>query len=285
MDFKKIAGLLMIEQTTFALPYAYMGLLFAGGGSPGQWILVTIALAAARTGGMSFNRVLDAEVDAKNPRTAERHIPAGTVSPTFVWGMGLVSCLVLIIASFFLNRLVFILSFPAVGLLYTYSLFKRFSATSHFYLGIVEAAAPVGGYLAVTGKFDFLTFVPGAAILFWIAGIDILYAVQDIDFDRREGLYSIPARLGRKKSVILSMVCYALSVIALIAAGYMAGMNNVYWSGVLAAAFLFARQQFLAQGGSEPYEERMKKVFALNRYISPVIFFAALIDVLMRTYW
>ncbi|HSA13830.1 MAG TPA: 4-hydroxybenzoate octaprenyltransferase [Spirochaetota bacterium] len=284
MDFKKFSQLVMIEQTTFALPFAYIGILFAGGGKLTDWLWCTIALVAARTAGMSFNRVLDARIDAKNPRTADRLLPRGEVQARDVWAIAIASSLVLVFSAWMLNTLVFYLSFVAVGLLYTYSLFKRFSPSSHFYLGAIEAAAPVGGYLAVTGKFEVMTFVPGAAILFWIAGIDILYAVQDIEFDRKEGLHSIPARIGRERSLALSVVCYGLAFSSLVLAGWGGGMTTMYWASLVVVAYLFVRQQMLARDTKHPFEEQMKLVFSLNKYVSPAIFIGALLDVFIRWY-
>jgi 4-hydroxybenzoate polyprenyltransferase len=284
MDFKKFSQLIMIEQTTFALPFAYIGILFAGGGTVTDWIWCTVALVAARTAGMTFNRVLDADIDAKNPRTANRLLPRDEVSRFSVWVLAAGSSLLLILSARMLNDLVFYLSFAAVAMLFTYSLFKRFSPSSHFYLGLVEAAAPVGGYLAVSGRFELLAFAPGAAILFWIAGLDILYAAQDMDFDRKEGLHSIPARMGRERSLALSAVCYGLAVSSLVLAGLGGGMTTLYWASLVVVAFLLARQQMLARDRGNPYEEQMKQVFSLNKYVSPAIFIGALLDVLVRLY-
>ena len=182
----------MVEQTLFALPFALIGVLFAGGGTFMNWIWAITALVAARTAGMSFNRVIDADIDARNPRTSDRLIPKGEVQPSTVWLTAIISCLVLIGVSYLLNPLCFKLSFVAVLLLFTYSYFKRFSASSHFYLGFVEAAVPIGGYLAVTGEFSLVPFVLGFAILTWIAGLDIVYALQDKTFDEKEKLHSFP---------------------------------------------------------------------------------------------
>jgi len=272
----------MIEQTLFALPFAYMGILFAGGGTPAQWLWATLALFGARTAGMSFNRVLDARIDAKNPRTAGRHIPAGELSVVSVWLMALMACAVLVGSSYMLNRLCFYLSFVAVALLFTYSFFKRFSASSHFYLGFVEAAAPVGGYLAVTGAFAPMAFMPGMAIMFWIAGLDILYAMQDMDHDRQEGLFSIPARYGREKALVLSGASYVLALASLTGAGIMAGLGLMYWTAVSAVAFIFFRQQALARTEGQELQASVLQIFSLNRFISPVIFIGMFMDAMFR---
>ncbi|MCP4130058.1 MAG: 4-hydroxybenzoate octaprenyltransferase [bacterium] len=283
MELGRFGKLVMIEQTLFALPFAYIGILFAGGGSPMEWLWATAALFGARTAGMSFNRVLDAEIDAENPRTENRLIPRGEVSKASVWGLAFISSLLLIGAAYMLNMLCFYLSFAAIVLLFTYSFFKRFSSGSHFYLGFVEAAAPIGGYLAVKPEFTYFTFIPGIAIMFWIAGLDILYSVQDMSHDKKEGLFSIPSRFGKSKALLISSTSYLLSLAALFAAGYIVKMGAVYWVSIGAVAVIFMRQQSLAYGGKEEYETRVIEVFRLNRFVSPVICIGALIDYLTRT--
>ncbi|MEK7722422.1 MAG: 4-hydroxybenzoate octaprenyltransferase [Elusimicrobiota bacterium] len=280
MDFKKAAGLLLPEQTLFTLPFAYLGVLFARGYDARTWLLVTAALVAARTAGMAFNRAIDARIDAANPRTKDRAIPKGEVKISEALGLAVVSCLTLIAASFFLNTLCFYLSFAAVLLLAGYSYLKRFSAVSHFCLGLTEAAAPIGGYLAVTGKPDVLSLTLGGAVLLWIAGLDIIYALQDKDFDRQAGLYSIPAAYGEKKALAVSGICYSLSFSAMIAAGIIARMSFPYWTALICVAAFFAYQQKAAR--SADLGTAMLKIFRVNMYVSPALFAGALIDSLLR---
>ncbi len=277
MDFKKFSELIMIEQTLFALPFALIGLVFAGGTGWGTWLWTIVALAAARTAGMSFNRVIDADIDAENPRTKGRLVPRGEIKRSTVWIQAVAASLVLIGASFMLNRLCFYLSFAAVGLLFTYSYFKRFSSSSHFYLGFVEAAAPIGGYLAVTGRLDPLPFVLGAAIMLWIAGLDIVYAIQDTDFDARKGLHSLPVRLGRGRSLAASAVCYVLSLGAMTAAGLLAMMKMPYWLALGSVAVIFSYQQILAHQDDIP--DAMKKFFRVNMLISPLLLTGSFVSV------
>jgi 4-hydroxybenzoate polyprenyltransferase len=277
MDFKKFSELLMIEQTFFALPFALLGVLFAGGGSFRVWFFVIIAMVAARTAGMSFNRVIDAGIDAKNPRTRDRLIPKGEVRPKTVWLTAIISSFVLVAASFMLNRICFYLSFPAVFLLFTYSYFKRFSASSHFYLGFVEAVAPIGGYLAVTGKFTQVPFVLGLVILTWIAGLDIVYALQDMEFDAEEDLHSIPVRLGKETALLISAACYAVSISAMTYAGLITHKNGYYWVAVVSVSLIFLYQQRLAR--RQDITEAVKIFFKVNMYISPILFLGTLTDV------
>lgn len=280
MDFKQFSRLIMIEQTLFALPFALLGVLFAGGGTFMTWFWVIIALAAARTAGMSFNRVIDAEIDARNPRTSDRLIPKGGVQPVVVWLTAIFSSLILIGASFMLNKLCFYLSFPAVFMLFTYSYFKRFSASSHFYLGFIEAAAPIGGYIAVTGEFTLVPFIVGFVIMTWIAGLDIVYALQDMDFDVKENLHSIPACMGKKKALITSTICYISSIGAMIYAGLLTHKEIPYWLATLCIGIIFFYQQKLAR--SENIALAIKDFFKINMYISPILFFGTLIDVFLR---
>jgi 4-hydroxybenzoate polyprenyltransferase len=277
MDFKTFGRLILIEQTLFALPFAYLGILFAGKAPLLIWIWVTIALAAARTAGMSFNRIIDVDIDAKNPRTKDRLLPQGKVSKLSVWIIAIASSLVLIGSSFMLNWLCFYLSFAAVILLFTYSYFKRFSSSSHFYLGFVEAAAPVGGYLAVTGSFGILPFILGVVIMTWIAGLDIVYALQDVEFDRSEKLHSLPSSIGRNRALIISACCYILSITGLVLAGISAGRNFPYWIAVVLTALIFSYQQKLAH--SSDVTNSVKKFFKANMFISPVLLIGTFIDV------
>ena len=279
MDFSQFSRLIMIEQTLFALPFALLGVLFAGGGTIMTWFWVIIAMAAARTAGMSFNRAIDAKIDAKNPRTSDRLIPKGDVQPAVAWLIAVVSSLVLIVASLMLNRLCFYLSFPAVFMLFTYSYFKRFSASSHFYLGFIEAAAPVGGYIAVTGKITLIPFVLGFIIMTWIAGLDIVYALQDIDFDTKESLHSIPVRMGKKKALATSAICYLVSISAMIYAGVLTRKEIPYWIAILCIGIIFFYQQKLAR--SENIALAIKDFFKINIYISPILFFGTLVDVFL----
>ena len=276
MDFKKFSKLIMIEQTLFALPFALIGVLFAGGGTAMTWFWVIVALTAARTAGMSFNRVIDAEIDAKNPRTSHRPVPKGEVQPAVVWITACLSSFLLIGASFMLNRLCFYLSFPAVLMLFTYSYFKRFSASSHFYLGLVEAAAPIGGYIAVTGEFTRVPFVLGFIIMAWIAGLDIVYAIQDMEFDVKENLHSMPVRLGKKRALVISAACYLVSISAMIYAGFLTHKTVPYWTAVVLVGIIFFYQQRLAR--NKNITLAIRNFFKANIYISLILFFGTLTD-------
>ena len=233
MNFKQFGRLILIEQTLFTLPFAYLGILFAGRALLLTWVLATIALAAARTAGMSFNRVIDAKIDAKNPRTKDRLVPQGVVSGKTVWIVAIISSLILVASSYFLNDLCFYLSFAAIVLLFTYSFFKRFSASSHFYFRIRGSDGTDRRILCSNRQGRILPFILGITIMAWISGLDIVYALQDVDFDKSEKLHSVPISLGRDKALVLSACCYIISIVSLAYAGFMTGrgfyvLDSVY---------------------------------------------------------
>ncbi len=269
MDFRKLSQLVMIEQTLFALPFAYLGVLFAGGGEVIDWVWVTLALVAGRTAGMAFNRVIDARIDSMNPRTRERLVPRGEIRKQTVWVLAIGASLLLVASSYMLNTLCFYLSFVAILMLFTYSYFKRFSSSSHFYLGLVEAGAPIGGYLAVTGEFDLTAILLGFVIMMWIAGLDILYALQDMDFDAREKLHSIPATLGKEGALAASAGCYAFAVLTLVILGIRAEMPAPYWLGVGGATVVLTYQQVLAR--RRQLVQAIGQVFHVNMYVSSML--------------
>jgi len=224
--------------------------------------------------------VIDAAIDAKNPRTQNRLLPKGEVDAGMVWLIAMVSSLVLIFSSLMLNRLCFYLSFAAVAMLFTYSYFKRFSASSHFYLGAVEAAAPIGGYLAVTGELTLIPFILGMVILMWIAGLDIIYAVQDREFDIREKLHSIPARMGEKRAITISLACYGVAMIALTTAGILTHKTLPYWVAVICIGGIFAYQQKIVRQGI--VAGTIKKFFQINLYVSPILFIGTFMDLFLK---
>jgi len=271
MGFKNFFDIIRIEQTLFSLPFAYIGIVLGGGAPLNIWLWVSVALFAARTAGMCFNRAIDAEFDAMNPRTADRHIPAGIVDKKAVLIIAICSSCLLVFSAWMINMLCFYLSFLAVFILVTYSFLKRFTVATHFYLGLIEAAAPIGGYFAATGYFGWFPLIPGTAIMFWISGFDILYATQDESFDKKVGLHSIPAKLGRTKALIVSIICYVLAMAALIFMGYFWLADKFYYVMLLLVATVFVLQQFIIwQKGDNP--KVLKYLFRLNKFVAPLIF-------------
>lgn len=194
--------------------------------------LVILCMVFARSAAMAFNRYLDRAYDAKNPRTAVREIPAGVISANNALWFTIVSCVLFMATSFFINRICFYLSPVALAVVLGYSYTKRFTALCHLVLGIGLSLAPIGAYLAVTGAFALLPILFSLAVIFWVSGFDIIYALQDEEFDRSQDLYSMPAWLGKAKALRVSEVLHLLSAAAIVAAGWYGAFGWLYWIGV-----------------------------------------------------
>lgn len=252
---KNYLSLVKFSHTIFAMPFAMIG-FFLGIFSVGQWninstigwgsdltnpvfseklikfILVVLCMVTARSAAMAFNRYLDKNFDAKNPRTAIREIPAGIISANHALIFVIFNCAAFIIFTSFINKVCFFLSPVALFIILFYSYTKRFTPLCHLVLGLGLSLAPIGAYLAVTGKFDILPVLFSFAVLFWVSGFDIIYALQDVDFDLSQNLYSIPSVLGRQKALRVSEVLHVFSASLVIAAGLIAGFGWLYWVGV-----------------------------------------------------
>lgn len=229
------ADLVKFEHTIFALPLAYVGMFLAAGGWPtwGKFVWITVAMVGARTAAMSLNRLVDAAVDAVNPRTATRHIPMGTVGRVEATVLAVASLAVLGVAAWQLNPLCLQLFPLVVVTLVLYSYTKRFTWTCHFWLGFADGWAPFGAFIAVTGVIEPLAWLLMAIVTLWIGGFDVLYATQDLDFDRRHGIHSIPARFGLAAALKVARLMH-LGVVALIgitgwAAGLIGPTNPLIW--------------------------------------------------------
>lgn len=198
-----------------------------------KFVLVLICMITARSAAMAFNRYLDRKWDAINPRTAIREIPKGIITPKKALLFTLISCLIFIAATFFINPICFYLSPLALTVVLGYSYTKRFTPLCHLVLGLGLSLAPIGAYLAVTGVFHWLPILFSLAVIFWVSGFDIIYALQDEEFDRSNQLYSIPAWLGRATALRVSEVLHLFSAAAVVAAGRLGGFGLLYWVGVL----------------------------------------------------
>jgi 4-hydroxybenzoate polyprenyltransferase len=190
-------------------------------------------MVTARSAAMAFNRYLDKSFDAKNPRTAIREIPAGIISANSALIFVIVNCIVFIISTWFINKICFFLSPVALFVILFYSYTKRFTALCHLVLGLGLSLAPIGAYLAVTGRFDVLPVLFSFAVLFWVSGFDIIYALQDVDFDLSQNLYSIPSVLGKAKALRVSELLHVLSAGLVISAGFIGSFGLLYWAGVI----------------------------------------------------
>ena len=248
---KTFFELIKFEHTVFALPFAYMGMMLARRVWPpfGVFFWVTLAMVGARTAGMALNRVIDVKIDARNPRTSHRATVTGEIPVPNALAFAAASILIFFIAAWQLNPLCLRFSPFALVLLCTYHYVKRFSFLCHFVLGLVLAIAPVGGWLAVTGVFSWLPVVLAAAVLFWTAGFDILYSLQDIDFDKTYGLHSVPVAFGQKAALQVSVYCHVATVVFLAIFGLWDGLGILYWIGAgLVAGLLWFEHSLVADG-------------------------------------
>ena len=246
-------SLIKFSHTIFAMPFALIGFFLAimprvlylnrfnEGGIvrvyktfPFKTLLcIILCMVFARSAAMAFNRYLDRKWDALNPRTAIREIPKGIITPKNALLFTLVSCALFLVTCFFINRICFYLSPVALAVVLGYSYTKRFTPLCHLILGLGLSLAPIGAYLAVTGVFHWLPILFSFAVLFWVSGFDIIYALQDVEFDQSQNLYSLPAWLGKEKALHVSELLHLLSAVAVIAAGVLGKFGWLYWTGVL----------------------------------------------------
>lgn len=240
-------GMIRFSHTVFALPFAVMGALLAAGGMPAVgtlwWILV--AMVGARSGAMGMNRIADRHFDAQNPRTRERALPQGKISPRAAAAFVAGSFLVFLVAAWMLNPLCFALAPLAIAIVCGYSYTKRFTTGSHLVLGLALALAPIGAWIAVTGSVGVPALILGASVLFWVAGFDILYAFMDIEFDRRVGLLSIPARFGVANGLLVAGLFHGLTIVLLAVLMPALDLGPVYGIGLGCAAGLLLYEHLL----------------------------------------
>jgi len=228
------------EHTVFALPFAYVSMVLAADGWPGGRVLlwVTLAMVGARTLAMTVNRLADRWIDARNPRTRARHLPAGLLTPGVMLAAAVLAGALLLVSAWMLNPLCLALSPLAALFLVGYSYTKRFTWLSHWILGFTDGIAAAGGWIAVRGAFEAPAFVLWFALTVWIAGFDLLYACLDVDVDRAQGLHSVPARFGVRAALRTARVCHVLTVAAFAGLGALMGLGLPYWAGVLVVAGL-----------------------------------------------
>lgn len=256
---KKYLSLVKFSHTIFALPFAMIGFVVGvralhGNNSMLVWkqsdginttalvsyenimlrkfILVLLCMVTARSAAMAFNRYLDRSFDAKNPRTAIREIPAGIISPNSALRFVILNCLLFVTATYFINSICFYLSPVALFVILFYSYTKRFTPLCHLVLGLGLSLAPIGAYLAVTDHFAVLPILFSFAVIFWVSGFDVIYALQDVEFDQSQQLYSIPSVLGKAKALRVSELLHVLSAACVIVAGFYGGFHVVYWIGI-----------------------------------------------------
>ncbi|RZJ75094.1 MAG: 4-hydroxybenzoate octaprenyltransferase [Flavobacterium sp.] len=282
---KKYFSLVLFAHSVFALPFALIG-FFLGVTStenPFNWllfVLVLLCMVFARNAAMAFNRYLDRNIDAKNPRTLTRDIPAGKVSATEALTFVIVNCVLFIIATAFINKMCLYLSPIALFVVLFYSYTKRFTALCHLVLGLGLALAPIGAYIAVTGVFHIVPLCYSFAVLFWVSGFDIIYALQDEDFDREQKLHSIPAALGIKNALRLSVLLHIFSALCVILPLFFAPFSWVYYIGVAFFCAMLIYQHLLVKPNDI---SKVDRAFATTNGYASVIFAACfLLDTYLR---
>jgi len=260
------------EHSVFALPFAYVGMLLAARGLPQWWqvIWITAAMVCARTMAMAANRLIDRHLDRMNPRTAQRHLPTGRLSAREMALLGVAGLVGFVYSAAQLNDLCLQLTPLAIVVLIGYSYTKRFTWASHFVLGFADAMAPAGGWLAVRGQFDTPMLVLTAAVGLWIAGFDVIYAIQDIEFDRQMKLHSVPVRFGVPAALHLSSLTHLLTLLLLVSVGEMLSLGLLYWVGLAVAAGLLAYEHAIIS----PRDLTRLGVafFNVNGYIAIIVF-------------
>jgi 4-hydroxybenzoate polyprenyltransferase len=287
---KNYLSLVKFSHTIFAMPFALIG-FFLGLAEftsivPGwhtriyplfiDWKIIMVRLALvilcmvfARSAAMAFNRFLDHKWDAMNPRTAIREIPKGIITPKNALAFTIINCILFITTTFFINRICFFLAPVALAVVLGYSYTKRFTALCHIILGLGLSLAPIGAYLAVTGSFHWLPVLFSFSVLFWVSGFDIIYALQDVEFDQSQSLYSIPALVGKEKGLRISEILHFLSLATVVLAGKLAAFGWLYWLGVLVFGICLVYQHSIVKPNDL---KRVNLAFMTMNGIASVVF-------------
>jgi 4-hydroxybenzoate polyprenyltransferase len=285
--FRKIRivlEMIKFEHTIFALPFAYLGAILGKLERYGElptWVQIgwiTLAMVGARSAAMALNRLIDCHIDAKNPRTQTRALPAGILSIPFVMGFILLACFILFYAAFQFNRLAVQLLPIAVFFLVVYSYTKRFTWACHLVLGVTIGFAPLGGWIAVTGEIDGISFLLWGTVALWIAGFDVIYACQDVAFDRQAGLHSIPVRFGVHRALKISSIMHIGTAIGLISLFMLPFLSMWYSVGVFITLLILVVEHRMIS--AHDLSRLNMSFFTLNGMLSVVLFIFTLMDVL-----
>lgn len=271
-----------VEHTLFALPFAFTGMLIAAHGLPSMRVVgwIILAMFGARSGAMGFNRVADAKIDARNPRTEKRDIPAGKISVREASLYVVLSFLLFFFAAYNINKLCFYLSPIPVAVFILYSYTKRFTFLCHIVLGVALGLAPIGAYAAVTGTVNLGISMMGLGVLFWASGFDIVYACQDIDFDRSEGLFSIPRFLGLSNSLLLARIFHVVAFALFFYTWQYFHLGYIYLAGILISGVFMVYQHSIIKPSD--LSKLGMAFFNYNAYISLTVCIFTFIDVMVK---
>lgn len=277
---KIILDMIKFEHTIFALPFAFAGAVLAVDGLPSGrtvfWIVA--AMVGARSAAMGFNRLVDRKIDAQNPRTKTRALPMGLVTPAQVTVFTVASSALLVVSAYELNPLAFSLSPLALAIVFFYSYTKRFTFLSHAFLGLSLALAPIGAWIAVTGRVEPAALMLGGAVLFWLIGFDTLYALQDVEFDMKAGLHSIPQRFGVRNALWISRASHLITIAMLAWMSVLLPLGCLYMTGVVIAAALLVYEHALVK--ENDLSRLNMAFFNMNGYLSVTVFAFTLFEVL-----
>ena len=280
---KIILEMIKFEHTIFALPFAIMSAFLAAEGLPGKsdlfWIV--LAMVGARSCAMAFNRLADAEIDNRNPRTQTRAIPAGLLKKTDVLIFVVLSACLLVVSAYQLNPLAFKLSPIALAIIMLYSYTKRFTSLAHLWLGLSLSIAPIGAWIAIQGRFNLLPILLGISVMLWTAGFDIIYACQDFDFDKSFGLHSIPVKFGVRAALWISNLLHAVTVCLLIIIAEISQLGWIYMIGVGAVAVILIYEHLIVKPND--LSRVNLAFFTLNGAVSLILMALAIADVMLNT--
>lgn len=283
-NFKNYLSLIKFSHTIFALPFAIIGFFLAAHKfefNPTTLAQIILCMIFARSSAMAFNRYIDRDIDFKNPRTATvREIPSGKISPKNALIFVIINVVLFVLTTYFINTLCFALSPVALLIILGYSYTKRFTSLCHLVLGLGLALAPIGAYLAVANEFNWVPIIIGVSVMFWVAGFDIIYALQDDDFDRENNLNSIPVSLGRKNALLLSRVLHLFTSINLFIVGFFGSFNIYYWIGYVIFSVLLIYQHRIVK------HNNLSKVgiafFTTNGIASILFGIFVVVDILLK---
>jgi 4-hydroxybenzoate polyprenyltransferase len=285
--FKTYLELVKFEHTVFALPFAYSGLFLASKNELGTWFpgfatlfWVTLAMIGARTSAMALNRVIDAAIDARNPRTSMRHVPRGAVKPLEGYALAAMSLLVLALSAAQLNPLCLALMPIAVVFLVLYPYTKRYTWLCHLWLGITDGAAAAGGYIAITGRFDATAWLLWLVVIFWMVGLDVIYATQDYDFDKENGINSIPQRFGIATGLEIAKISHAMMWALLLAVGIVAGSHFVYYIGVIIMGAILVYEHAIVN--PKDLTKVNEAFFNANSWLALTMIASVMLEVILR---